>query len=111
VSFLNASGGQAGSSVTVIGLSKNAPTITNVTLGVAGTETAIALPADTVEYKVRARGTSRLQVSYTAGQSDTTYWTVPMGGCYFEERLAAGSRTLYLQATKDNEVIEIVSWT
>jgi hypothetical protein len=34
-----------------------------------------------------------------------------MGGCYFEERLAAGSRTLYLQATKDKEVIEIVSWT
>ncbi len=87
------------------------PTITNVTLAFADTESAIALPANTKRFILQARGNSQLQVAYAVGQSGINYWTVYPGGSMIEEDINRPATTIYVQSSKAGEVIEVKSWS
>ena len=89
------------------------PFIVNLTLGVAGTESSIVLPVNTVRFVIRERRNGKLQFSWTAGQSGTTFFTIPRGNSYSEEGLQlVAPKTIYLQApNKDNADIELIYWT
>lgn len=89
------------------------PFITNVTLGLAGTEGSAVLPVDTVRFLIRERNGGKLQFSWTAGQSGTTFFTIPRGNSYSEEGLQlVVPKTIYIQApSKDSADIEIIYWT
>lgn len=86
------------------------PSIQNVLVAIADTEEAIALPANTKKFELKARGTSKLQVAYVSGQSGTTYHTIWPGFCLREEDIDRASLTVYVQASKASEIIEIKSW-
>lgn len=93
-------------------LVSSSPAISNTTLGLAGVESSIALPAGTKKFKLRARGQAKLQLAYIATESGTTFWTVMPGACYFEEFLDdSSSYTVYVQSNKASTVVELVSWS
>jgi hypothetical protein len=87
------------------------PAITNITMGLAGTESTITFPANTKRYLVKARGNSTLQFSYISGQTGVTYWTEFPGFTLDEYNVDNTSTVLYVQASKDNEILEIKTWT
>jgi hypothetical protein len=87
------------------------PLITNVTMGVAGTQSTLAFPASTKRYSVKARGNSRLQFSYISGETAVTYWTEFPGFTYEENNIERTATTLYVEASKDNEILEIKTWS
>jgi len=85
-------------------------TVTNVTCTLANTEYSFALPASTKKLKLRARGMSRIQIADTTGLTDTTYFTVWPGECYEDDALTSAV-TIYFEASKAAEVVEIITWT
>lgn len=89
------------------------PGIINLSLVTAATEGSIVLPQDAVRFILKARNNSKLQFSFTSGQSGTTFITVRKGSIHVEEGLAlTSSKTIYIQAPNDNgEVVELLYWT
>lgn len=89
------------------------PDITNQTLTNKDTEETVTIPAGVIKFMIKARNTgAKLQVSSSSGDSGTTYWTVWPGFSYDGENL---SRTtdldVYIQSSKDNTVLEILTWS
>lgn len=88
------------------------PVITNTTLTLANTEYSISLPSNTIRFMLRARNSSRLQLSYVSGESNTEYITLLPGVIYIEKEVSTSvSLTLYIQSNTAGEVVELVSWT
>lgn len=99
----------ATANVNVIG--KTTPVISNIVLLTAGTEYEVDITPGCREFTLQARGDSKLQLAYVSGDSGTTYLSVWPGNSYQETTLNTVSITLYIQATKDNEILEIIAWT
>ena len=95
---------------TVTASGSTTPTISNVTCTNANTEYSQALPANCKRFFIQLRTVKDLKVSFTSGQSGTTYFTVPAGGQYAEDSLLLTARTLYFQSTTAGVVAEIVAW-
>lgn len=91
---------------------KRTPTVQNVTLTTAGAEYSFVIPASSVACKFKARNASKLQYSYTALASGTNYITLWPGEEETVDLMDASNAaiTVYVQASKDNEVIEVISW-
>jgi hypothetical protein len=89
------------------------PSIVNLTLGLAGSESSTVLPPNTVKYTINARGNGKLQFSFTSGQSGSNFITVPKGAKHIDKDLElVTNKTIYVQSPdKDNEVVEILYWT
>lgn len=100
-----------GGNITISNLRVTTPAVSNTTIISANTEQGIALPANTVKFKLKARGTARLQIAYTATESGTNYMTIYPGQCYEEDAINRVSTTIYIQSSKAGEVVEIVSWS
>jgi len=89
----------------------SSPTIANVTVITADSEVSYALPSGTVKYKIRARNTAKLKLSYTSGESGTVYQTIFPGCVMWEEGLDSSTDfTLYFQTPTAGTVVEIISW-
>jgi hypothetical protein len=86
------------------------PTLQNITMAVAGTEYSVVIPVGAKRFSVYSRQDSVLQATYTSGQSGLNYFTIGYGVWYTEENLAGSSLTLYIQSTKNNTVLEVLSW-
>lgn len=88
------------------------PAISNTTLGLAGAETGIALPAGTKRFSLRARGIAKLQLAYTSGQSGSVYREILPGNIYEEGFIdTTVSLTVYVQSNKASTIVELVSWS
>ena len=100
----------AGSTVNLnVGLKTN-PIIYNLQLTNSGTEYSQALPSGTKSFLVRIRSLSKCELRYVSMSSN--YLTLPAGTTYTEQRIdGSSSLTLYLSATKDGQLAEIVAWT
>lgn len=85
-------------------------TVTNTAVALASTEVSFALPSDCKGFMLRARGKSRVQLSFSIGTSGTTFVTIPPGANY-EDRNFRSSQTLYFQTSKAGETIEIIAYT
>lgn len=90
-----------------------APIIANLAMPVAGTEYSYTFPTGTRKFSVKARLRDNLQYSYTAGQSGTTFITIPNNNWGGEEDLLlTAPRTLYIQsATQGGQTLEVLYWT
>lgn len=87
------------------------PTVQNIAMATAGTEYSAVLPTGTTQFEIRSRLYGKLQFSYTSGQSGTVYRTLPQGCAYSEAGLLLSAPLdIYVQSTKDNDVLEVVSW-
>jgi hypothetical protein len=85
--------------------------IQNVNLLLKNVEYSIVIPEKTIKWRIRARNKSRLQWSLTATESSTNYWTVIPGNTDGEDTVFLEGKVLYIQASKDNEVVEFRAWT
>lgn len=85
------------------------PVVENVILVTANTEVQHDLPADTKVFYVQARGRSRIQLSYNAGESGTVYHTIYPGAFFALDGISAPLVTLYLQSPTANTIAEITS--
>jgi len=86
------------------------PTITNKALPTAGAEVTHALQAGVKKIEFQARGDSTIKFSFVSGQSGTNYFTLHKGSGYAIDGLKLSGTTLYVQANKNNEILEILEW-
>lgn len=106
-------GADVGLDVNVINLPSPAssPVIQNVSLPLAGSQYSVVLASTTKRYTLKLRGDAKLQIAFITGQTGTNYITISPGSAYFEENLQlTGSLTIYMQASKNNQVLEVLSW-
>lgn len=90
------------------GASDTVPTIVNATL-VANTEASITFSPYARQILIKARSGGKIQLSFTSGQSNTNYVTIPPLACYYEGDLNLVSRTMYVQSPTSC-VIEVLEW-
>lgn len=95
--------------VIVSGGSVADPFVANVPAASAGTEYSFAFPTGTIKFKLRARGTSKLQLAYVLGDTATDYFTLIAGNSY-DESMDVSGKTIYFLANKNTEVVEIIYW-
>lgn len=88
------------------------PTIQNQnTSAIANTETSYALPAGSKRFTITNRGNCIVKLSYSAGTSGITYFSLYPHSPYAEEAIIASLVTLYFQSVGINQRLEIISWT
>lgn len=101
----------SGNNIQVVPSGSTNPTVQNITMTTAGTEYTATLPTGTTQFEIRSRLYGKLQFSYTNGQSGTIYRTLPQGCAYSEAGLLlTAPLAVYVQSSKDNDVLEVVSW-
>ena len=86
------------------------PTIYNVVTGLSGVESSQALTAGTKQILIRTRGLANLQISFVATESATKFITIPKNSSYTIGDINF-SGTLYFQADKDVQTVEILEWS
>jgi hypothetical protein len=90
----------------------DSPIITNVSIPTLATEQSFSIPAGTKRISVKIRGNAQLNIAYISGQSGTNYILVPIGTEYIEDNLNLTSPlTMYFQANKNTQVLEIITWS
>lgn len=85
------------------------PTVYNVSVPLANTEISQVLSSGTKQFTIRVRGTAKLQLSFTSGQSGITFITVFPGGSYSVSDLNFDG-VLYFQTNKVSQIVEILEW-
>jgi hypothetical protein len=91
----------------------SSPLINNITIAAANTEQSFVLPTGCRQFSIRARNNARLQLAFASGQSGTNYVTLYPGANHKESRIRpiTSPVTLYFQASKTGEIVEILTWT
>lgn len=84
--------------------------IINLPMPSANTEYSQALPSNIKSLNIKARGTAKLQLAFTVGQSGVEYITIPPGSTYISDNYYA-NLTLYLTSSKNGETAEITVHT
>jgi hypothetical protein len=86
------------------------PTVYNVSMPLANTEYSLSLPLQTKRFQMNIRDhKSKFTVSWTSGGAVLT----KSPGTIYEEsglEIVTGKETIYFTATKDNLVMEIITW-
>jgi hypothetical protein len=86
------------------------PEVFNVNMPVAGTEYSLTLPVDVKRFSMKIRdNAAKYEVSWVSGGA--TY-SVSRGTEYTEEglKLEAGTNTIYFKSSKNNMVMEFITW-
>jgi len=87
------------------------PVIYNTAVTLADTEYSQALPVGTTKFEIKLRALNALlKLAFVAGESGTTYVTIPYGASYVENDVKMGSRSLYFQSPTAGGVAEIKVW-
>lgn len=87
------------------------PTILNISIPTANIEQSTTFPASTKKIFFQLEGNAKLQYSFTAAQSGTNYITIPSGGAFEIEGLKLSSTlTLYFQASRNNQILQVLYW-
>jgi hypothetical protein len=81
--------------------------ITNLAMATANIEYSHVLQNGVRQIYIRARNNSELKIAFTLGESGTKYITIPRFNSFHVNDLSFSGATLYLQASLNNEVVEI----
>lgn len=84
------------------------PAVYNVPV-VANTETSYTFPNTIRRFMIKVRAGAKLQVSFTALATNTTYFTLHPGAVFVEENLDK-EITVFFQAPQA-DVVEILTWS
>ena len=88
------------------------PTVYNLSMPTANTEYSQALGSSTKKVLIKTRDrTARLRMAFVSGDTATLYITIEPGSVYFEENLDLTGVTIYLQANKAAQTVEILQWS
>lgn len=86
------------------------PQIVNLQLGLANQELFYTFPVNTRKFLIRARN-GALKIAYEPGNTITAgYFTISRGCTYHIDNIKY-SGNIYLNSSKDDDIIEIMSWT
>lgn len=112
VEILDSSGNQitdfTGTAVTT----PTTSTIYNVSMPLSDTEYSQAFPSGTKKFSIKIRSLNTiLQFTFTAGESGTTYSTIPYGSAYNASGVNMTGKTIYLQSSRASQVVEVTIWT
>jgi len=83
--------------------------ITNYNIAAADTEYSVALTSNLKDAIIRNRDISVTKVSFTSGESGTTYFTIPKGCTLQLSDLDFTGKTIYFQAS-DISTLEIMEF-
>lgn len=88
------------------------PTLANVTILLANTEYSYVFPTGTKQFTLKDRkGDAKTRYSYTLGGTSGVYGTLDVGCTYPVTGISTPvGFTIYMQSSKPNRIIEIVSW-
>ena len=87
------------------------PIITNITYGTINSEQSHLFNTNTKRFLVRVRGSAKMNISFTSGQTGSNYITLHSGNIYTEnDIITGGTLRLYFQANNTGTV-EILEWT
>jgi hypothetical protein len=98
--------------ITVRESPKSSAQIINTNLLLANTEYELTIPPGTIEFHVRSRTTSKLQMAYTEGHSGSTFFTLMPGTVKTVDRLSLSAPLkLYFQSNTPGTIVELEYWT
>lgn len=87
------------------------PTVYNVTMTNANTEYSLQLPETCYAFEIKCRGDYDIKLSFSSGQSGTTYFTIPAGEVYWIINVALANKTIYFQCPTAGQVAEIITYS
>lgn len=86
------------------------PKIENVAMTSANTEYSYAIPSGVNKILIKLRANNvDLKLSYTSGESGTTYLTIPAGSSKSIDDIKGGL-TIYFQAASASQTLEVEIW-
>lgn len=93
-------------------MSKRYPVITTLDMPEKAEVYNFTLPADTKSYTIKPRGNTEFKIAFAAdGIEQGNFLTIPSGNAETEENLnREDSITIWVQAEKDSETLEIKRW-
>jgi hypothetical protein len=101
------------SNITTV-ISSNAPattpTIIDITITLANTEQSYAFPANTKQYLMQYRSGGEIKYAFTAGQSGSSFLTIPVSGFQSSSEINTPSLVVYFQSPTAGTVFEVLSW-
>lgn len=96
------------------------PAIQNIDIPSAGVETAVVVPANTKGFRCALRSgdatlqPGRMHLAFTVGETLTNYLTIT-GGCWYippaDLGIGAAPLTFYVRTFRDNQTLELESWS
>lgn len=81
----------------------------NEVIASANTEQSLVMPTKIVGYLIRTRGSGRLKLTHTSGESGTKYMEVPPRANHYDDHHFE-SLTIYFQSPSAGDVIEVITW-
>lgn len=88
------------------------PNLFNVPCPVAGSEYSQLLPSNTAQLQLRSRNSqARLQLAWVSGTTSTTFLTLTPGTIYTLDNVKLNSKTVYFNSSKDDTIVEILTWS
>lgn len=95
--------------------SKITPSITagvveNMTIAAANVEQSHTFPAGTVKFLLKPRGSGKIKLAHTSGNSGTSYLTIHPGSVYSSPEFRPDAYTIYFQSPVAGLEIEAESW-
>lgn len=88
------------------------PTIANIPVPLANTEHSYTFPDGTSKISIKVRGGHAIiKYAWEEDESDTNFITVGYGNEEIIDGVSLNNKTLYFQVSKDNQIIEIQSWS
>ena len=105
-------GSSVGLDVNVINTTgADTPDIDNVSLPSAGTEYSYNIVSGTKKLSIRSRLKGKIQFAFMNGDSTTTFYTLNPGSTMTLDNLSLSTtRTIYVNSTKNADVLEIFYW-
>jgi len=92
--------------IAIGGTSDTTSTVNNVTVTLADTEQAIALPANTKKFLIRSRNNGTIRLAYGVGETSTDYLTINKKAVYTNENFYT-SQTIYIQSSVTGDILEL----
>jgi len=96
---------------TVILTNVATPSLFNVSCPNAGVEYSQLLPNNTAQIQLKARNSqAKLQLAWISGTTSTTFLTLTPGSIYTLDSVKLTNKTVYFNSSKDNTIVEILTW-
>lgn len=87
------------------------PTIFNVACATTGVEYSQIIPNNTAQMTLKSRNSqAKLQLAWIAGDTSSVFSTLSPGNIYVLENVKLVSKVVYFNSSKDNTIVEIVTW-
>jgi len=104
-------GGALSGTIDLSGITTQIGKIELASIVSANTEYSHTFANGTKSFVLQNRNEGLVKISFTSGQSGTTYWSIFPGQQFPSELLDGSGITIYFQSPKSAQTLEMVSWS